>query len=86
VTPVPILPDQIGAVSSLRRCSCAEPSGNLGEAFRFGPQCLRKNGPVLGLGGPPGPSSPLLQGLDETVIQAPDDKLTHNTLRDAIAD
>jgi len=35
---------------------------------------------MLGLGGPPGAGGPLLEGLDEPIIQTPDDKLTHATL------
>ncbi len=34
---------------------------------------------MLGLGGTPDPRRPPLQGLDETIIEASDDKLTHNT-------
>jgi hypothetical protein len=32
---------------------------------------------VFGLGGSPKPGSPLLQGLDETVIETADDELSH---------
>ncbi len=79
--PVPILPDQIGAVSGLRRRPCPQPSSGLGEGFRLGSQRLLKDCPVFRLGGMPGPSGPLLKGLDETIIEAPDDKETPNNYR-----
>jgi hypothetical protein len=45
---------------------------------------LFEDGPVLRLGRASSPYGPLLKGLDETVVKAPDDKLTHGTLECAI--
>jgi len=80
VIPVPIPPNQNGAVGRLWRRPCPQPGGGLGEGFRLGPECLLQDGAVLGLGGPPGTGGPALEGLDEAIIEAPDDKLTHVAL------
>jgi hypothetical protein len=82
--PVTILSKQIGAVGRLRFGPCPKPGGGLGEGFGLWTECLFENDTVFGLGRTPKPSGSLLQGLDETVFEAPDDKLAHLALRDAI--
>jgi hypothetical protein len=80
VIPVAILPDQIGAVSQLRRRPRPQPGGGFGEGFGLGSQYLLQDSPLFGLSGTPGPRGSLLEGLDEAIIEAPDEKLTHGTL------
>jgi hypothetical protein len=82
--PVPILSKQIGTVGHLRLGPCPKPSGGLGEGFGLWTERLFENDTVFGLGRTPKPSGSLFQGLDETVIKAPDDKLTHWALRSDI--
>jgi len=82
--PVPIPPDQIGAVGCLWQRSCPQPCGGLREGLRLAPECLLKYGPVLSLGGTPSPRRPPLEGLDEAIVQATNDELAHGIIRCAI--
>jgi hypothetical protein len=82
--PVPIPPHQIGAVGGWWRRPCLQPRGGLGGGFGLALECLLENGTVLGLGGTLGQRRSPLQGLDETIVQATNDELTHATLQPAI--
>jgi hypothetical protein len=81
---VPILTDQIGAVGRLWRRPRPHPRSGLRESLGLASECLLQNGPVLGLGGMPSPRRPLLEGLDEAIVQATNDELPHRILRLAI--
>lgn len=81
---VAILPEQIGTVGGLWRCPRPQPGSRLGEWFRLGLQHLLQDGAMLGLGGAPKPGRPLLESLDDTFIETPDDQLAHRALHNAI--
>jgi hypothetical protein len=83
--PVPILSDQIGTVGRLRFGPCPQPDGGLGKGFGLWTERLFEDDTVFGLGRTPKSGSSLFQGLDKAVFEAPDNKLTHHTLRSAIS-
>jgi hypothetical protein len=78
--PIPIAPDQVGAVGRLRRCLCPQPGGGLGEILRLGLKDLLKDGAMLRFRGSPGSGGSALQGLNEAIIEPANDKLAHGTL------
>jgi hypothetical protein len=81
---VTILPEQIGAVGRLWWRPPPQPGGGLGEAFSLGLQHLLQDGAMLRLGGAPKPGGPLLKGLDQAIVETPDNKLAHHALHYAI--
>jgi hypothetical protein len=76
---VAIAPEQIGAVGGLRRRPGAQPGGGLGKRFRLGAQRLLEDGAVFGLSGVPRANGPLLEGMDQTIVEPSNDKLAHVT-------
>jgi hypothetical protein len=81
VVPVSVAPDQRRAFGSLRRGCRAETGSGVSEALCLGLERLFKDGTMLRLGRAAGAGGPALQGLNNAVIQAADDKLTHRILR-----
>jgi hypothetical protein len=77
MVPVSVEPYQFGAVRCLRRSPGPQSCSGLSEGLGLRAQGLLQDGTVFGLGGPAEARGPLLEGLDETVVEIADDKLAH---------
>ncbi len=75
--PIPVLPDQFGAIGGLRRGACPQPSRSLGECFGIRTKGLLEDRAMLCFRRSPKPGGPLFQCLYKAVVEASDDELAH---------